>query len=184
MRVDHWRRTRRMNAYSVSAALTRRTPSVCKMVVPHRHTKSTAHRSSTVQSVSVGTPNPCAIDATRLVGTAHPAAICLATVSSARATASRDRILPPVGAQSCGASRPADFAAGRSLGNSSGVVKGRLARPSFERGVSTWTPGWHNLPPLTDGANLPFTRALSRASCCDLILRLSCLPAAAAAETD
>lgn len=174
MRVDHWRRTRRMNAYSVSAALTRRTPSVCKMVVPHRHTKSTAHRSSTVQSVSVGTPNPCAIDATRLVGTAHPAAICLATVSSARATASRDRILPPVGAQSCGASRPADFAAGRSFGNSSG---GR-------RGVSTLTPPWHNLPPLTDGANLPFTRALSRASCCDLILRLSCLPAAAAAETD
>ena len=52
-----------------------------------------------MQSVSVGTPNPCAIDATRLlslVGTAHPAAICLATVSSARATASRDRILPPV----------------------------------------------------------------------------------------
>ena len=137
MRVDHWRRTRRMNAYSVSAALTRRTPSVCKMVVPHRHTKSTAHRSSTVQSVSVGTPNPCAIDATRLVGTAHPAAICLATVSSARATASRDRILPPVGAQSCGASRPADFAAGRSLGNSSGVVKGRLARPQFRtRGLN------------------------------------------------
>ena len=57
-----------------------------------------------MQSVSVGTPNPCAIDATRLlslVGTAHPAAICLATVSSARATASRDRILPLVGAQSC-----------------------------------------------------------------------------------
>ena len=59
-----------------------------------------------------------------------------------------------------------------------GIVQG------VERGFSTWTPGWHNLPPLTDGANLPFTRALSRASCCDMILRLSCLPAAAAAETD
>eukprot|EP00964_Phaeocystis_antarctica_P025236 scaffold14168_cov64-Phaeocystis_antarctica.AAC.2 len=69
------------------------------MAMPHRHTKSTAHRSSTVQSVSVGTPNPCATEATRPspVGTAHPAAICLATVSSARATASRDRISPPVG---------------------------------------------------------------------------------------
>ena len=106
-----------------------------------------------MQSVSVGTPNPCAIDATRLVGTAHPAAICLATVSSARATASRDRILPPVGA--------AQTLPRSKFGNSSG---GRT------RGLNH-DAARHNLPPLTDGANLPFTRALSRASCCDLILR-------------
>ena len=76
---------------------------MCKIIAPRRHTKSTAHRSSTVQSVSVGTPNACAIDATRLlspVGTAHPASsaraaprdqAALATASSARA-APRDRI--------------------------------------------------------------------------------------------